>query len=157
MHCEIIDRYFNVFFVEIQLKKNILKSVFWAPEFGRPNQYNGLLNGLNMSLDIIADMSHDKRFQSLVKELFTRCRKLNISLLLITQSYFPVLKDVRLKSTHYLILIHNKRELQSIAVNHSSDTDYKDFMEIYRRCTKKTFSFLTIDTKLPTDDILRFS
>ena len=45
MHCEIIDRYFNVFFVEIQLKQENLKC-FWAPEFGPPNRYTGLPNGL---------------------------------------------------------------------------------------------------------------
>ena len=52
MHCEIIDRYFNVFFVEIQLKKGNLKSVPWALEFGRRNRYTGLTNGLNTSLKL---------------------------------------------------------------------------------------------------------
>ena len=55
----------------------------------------------------------------------------------ITQSYFSVPKDVRLNSTHYLIMkINNKRELQNIAINHSADIDYKDFVKIYRECTK---------------------
>ena len=62
---------------------------------------------------------------------------LNISLVFITQSYFSVPKEVRLNSTHYLIKkIHNKRGLQNIAINHSADTDYKDFLKIYRNCTK---------------------
>ena len=52
--------------------------------------------------------------------------------------------------------INNKRELQNIAINHSSDMDYKDFMKIYRECTKEPFSFLTIDTTLPASDPLRF-
>ena len=52
--------------------------------------------------------------------------------------------------------INNKRELQNIAINHSSDIDYKDFMKIYRECTKDPFSFLTIDTTLPASDPLRF-
>ena len=52
--------------------------------------------------------------------------------------------------------INNKRELQNIAINHSSDIDYKDFMKIYRECTKEPFSFLTIDTTLPASDPLRF-
>ena len=52
--------------------------------------------------------------------------------------------------------IKNKRELQNIAINHSTDIDYKDFVKIYRECTKETYSFLTIDTTLPAIDSLRF-
>ena len=89
--------------------------------------------------------------------MFIRCRKLNISLVFITQSYFSVLKDVRLNSTHYLIMkINNKRELQNIAINHSADIDYKDFMKIYRECTKEPYNFLTTDTMLPASNLLRF-
>ena len=81
--------------------------------------------------DVIADIMTNKKFQSLIKELFIRCRKLNISLVFITQSYFSVLKNVRLNSTYYLILkINNKRELQNIAINHSADIDYQDFIKI---------------------------
>ena len=62
--------------------------------------------------DMIADIMTNRKFQALIKELFIRCRKLNISLVFITQSYFSVPKDVRLHSTHYLIVkINNKREL----------------------------------------------
>ena len=65
--------------------------------------------------DMIADIMTSKKFQSIIKELFIRCRKLNISFVFITQSYFSVTKDVRLNSTHYLIMkINNKRELQLI-------------------------------------------
>ena len=53
--------------------------------------------------------------------------------------------------------IHNKRELQNVAINHSADIDYKDFMNIYRKCTSKPYSFLTIDTTLPADNPLRFT
>ena len=75
--------------------------------------------------DMIADIMTNKRFQSILKELFIRCRKLNISLVFITQSYFSVPKDVRLNSADYLIMkINNKRELQNIAINHSADIDY---------------------------------
>ena len=75
----------------------------------------------------------------------------------ITQSYFSVPKDVRLNSTHYSIMkIKNKRELENIARSHSADIDYKDFMKIYRECTKEPFSFLTIDATLPASDLLRF-
>ena len=72
--------------------------------------------------DMIADIMTKKKFQAIIKELFIRCRKLNISLVFITQSYFSVPKEVRLNSTHYLIMkIHNRRELQQIAIDHSAD------------------------------------
>ena len=89
--------------------------------------------------------------------MFIRCRKLNIFLVFIVQSYFSVLKDVRLNSTHYLIMkINNRKELQNIAINHSADIDYNDFVRIYRECTRKPYSLLTIDTTLPSSDPLRF-
>ena len=101
--------------------------------------------------DMIADITTNKKFQSVIKELFVRCRKINISLVFITQSYFSVPKDVRLNSTHYLIMkINNKRELQNIAINHSVDIDYENFIKIYRECTKEPCNFLTIDTTLPS-------
>ena len=78
----------------------------------------------------------------MIKELFIKYIKLNNSLVFITQSHFSVPKDVRLNSTHYLIMkINNKRELQNIAINHSADIDHKDFMKIYRDCTKEPYSF----------------
>ena len=105
--------------------------------------------------DMIEDMSN-KKFQAIIKD-FVRCRKPNISLVFITQSYFSVPKYVSLNSTHYFIMkINNKRELENIAINHSADIDYKDFMKIYRECTKEPYSFLTIDTILPTSNPLRF-
>ena len=107
--------------------------------------------------DMIADIMTNKKFQAIIKELFIRCRKLNISLVFITQSYFSVPKDVRLNSTHYLIMkINNRRELQNIAINYSADIDYNDFMKIYRECTNKPYIFLTIDTTLPASNPLRF-
>ena len=88
--------------------------------------------------DLIAGIMTNKKFKSIIKELFIRCRKQNISLVFITQSYFSVLKVVRLNLTHYLITkINNKRELQNIATNHSADIDYKDFMKINRKCTRE--------------------
>ena len=75
----------------------------------------------------------NKIFQAIINELFIRCRKLNISFVFITQSYFSVPKDVRLNSTHYLIMkINNKRESQNTAINNSADIDYQDFEKIYR-------------------------
>ena len=107
--------------------------------------------------DMIADIMTNKKFQAIIKELFIRCRKLNISLVFITQSYFSVPKDVRLNSTHYFIMkINNRRELQNIATDHSADIDYQDFKKIYRECTKEPYNFLTINITLPVSDPLRF-
>ena len=106
--------------------------------------------------DMIADMINNK-LNPVVTELFIRGRKLNISIVFITQSYFKVPKDVRLNSTHFFIMkIPNKRELQQIALNHSSDIDFKDFMNIYKKCTTEPYSFLVNDTTLPSDNPLRF-
>ena len=106
---------------------------------------------------MIADIMTNKKFQAVIKELFIRCRKLNIPVVFITKSYLSVPKDVRLNSAHYLIVkINNKRELQNIAINHSADIDYKDFVKIYRECTKESYSFLTIDATLPASDPIRF-
>ena len=106
---------------------------------------------------MVADIMTNNKSQAIINELFIRCRKLNISLVFITQSYFSVPKDVRLNSTHYLIMkINNRKELQNIAINHSADVDYKDFFEIYRECQKEPYSFLTIDTTLPASNPLRF-
>ena len=78
-----------------------------------------------------ADIMTNRRFQAIIKELFVRCKKLNISLVFISQSYFSVPKNVRLNSTRYLIMKINKRKkLQNIAIDHSTGIDYKDFMKI---------------------------
>ena len=76
---------------------------------------------------MIADIMTNKKFQAIIKELFIRCRKLNISLVFITQSYFSVPKDVRLNLTHLITKINNRIELKNIATDHSADIDYKDF------------------------------
>ena len=82
--------------------------------------------------DMIADIMTNRRFQAIIE-------------------------DVRLNSTHFLIMkINSGKELQNIAINHYADIDYKDFMKIYRECTKEPFNFLTIDTTLPASDPLRF-
>ena len=99
----------------------------------------------------------NKKIQAIVKSLFIRCRKLNISLVFITQFNFSVPKDVRLNSTHYLIMkINNKRELQNIAINHSADIGNKDFVNIYWECTREPYYFLTINTTLPARNLVRF-
>ena len=111
--------------------------------------------------DTIADIMVSTALRAIIKESFIRCRKLNISLVFITQSYFSVFRifpnDVRLNSTHYFIMkINNRRELQNIAFNHSADIDYNDFMKIYRECTTEPFMCLTIDTTLPPSNALSF-
>ena len=100
---------------------------------------------------------NNKKLNPIVTELFIRGRKLNISIALITQSYFKVPKDLRSNSTHFFIMkIPNKRELQQIALNHSSDIDFKDFIKIFKKCTAEPYSFLVNDTTLPSNDPLRF-
>ena len=79
--------------------------------------------------DMIADLINNKKLNSVVTELFISGRKLNVSLVLITQSYFKVPKNVKLNTTHFFIMkITNKRELQQTALNHSSDIGFKDFI-----------------------------
>ena len=89
--------------------------------------------------------------------MFIRGRKLNISIVFITQSSFKVPKYVRLNSTHFFIMkIPNKRELQQIATNHSSDIEFKDFIKICKKCTARLYFFLVNDTTLPSDNPSRF-
>ena len=86
-----------------------------------------------MIADMIADMLSNKNLNPIVTELFIRDRKLNISLVFIAQSYSAMLKNIRLKSTHYFIMkTPNKQELQQITFNHSSDIEFKDFMKFYK-------------------------
>ena len=88
---------------------------------------------------MIADMINNKKLNSIVTELFNY-RKLNVSLVFITQSYFKFQKDVRLNSTHFFIMkTPNKRELQQIVLNHSSDIDFKDFIKTYKKCTTEPY------------------
>ena len=106
--------------------------------------------------DMIEDMDHNEKLNSIVTELFIRGRKLNIFLFFITKSYFKVSKDVRLNTTHFFITkIPNKGELNRIA-NHSADISTKDFVNIYRKCTSKPYSFLVNDTALGPNNPLKF-
>ena len=105
--------------------------------------------------DMIADMIQNKKLNSIVKELFIRRRKLNISLVFIIQSYFKVPKDL-----DWILLIFLsqklKRELQQISMNHSSDISTEDFVDIYRKCTAEPYSFFVNDTTIVSDTPLRF-
>ena len=105
--------------------------------------------------DMIADMINNKKLNSIVTELFIRGRKLNISLVFITQSYFKVPKDVRLNSIFFIMKTPNKREFQQITLNHSSDIDSKDFIKIHKKCTAEPYSFLVNDATFASDNPLR--
>ena len=87
-------------------------------------------------------------FKRIVKELFYRARKLNVSIVFITQSYFRALKDARLNSTHYILMkIGNKKELKRIAEEKSGHLEYKDFLKIYNYCTREPYSFMLIGAR----------
>ena len=97
---------------------------------------------------MIADIMRSEKFKAIVKELFIRCRKLNISIVFITQSYFRTPKDVRLNTTRYILMkIGSKKELKNIAEENSGHLDFKDFLKIYNYCTKEPYLFMMIDTR----------
>ena len=89
-----------------------------------------------------------ERFKAIVKELFIRCRKLNISIVFITQSFFRTPKDARLNSTHYILMkIGSKKELKSIAEENLGYLDFKDFLKIYNCCNNEPYSSMMVDTR----------
>ena len=103
--------------------------------------------------DMIADIEYNKNFKRIIKELFYRARKINVSIVFITQSYFRALKNARLNSTHYILMkINNKKELKHIAEEKSGHLDYKDFLKVYSYCTREPYSFMMIDAR-PTTTI----
>ena len=106
--------------------------------------------------DLIADTLSNKKLNPIVTELLIRGRKLNISVVFLTQSYFA--KNIRLNSTHYLVIeIPNKGKLQHIAFYHSSDIDFKNLMNLYKKCTAKLYYFSVIDATLASDSLSRFT
>ena len=106
------------------------------------DEYNPNKDNKNLIVfDMIADIINNANLNSIVTELSIRGRKLNISLVFITQSYFK---------------IPNKRELPDIAINHSPDIKTEDFINIYRKCTVEPCSFLVNDTTLASDNPFRF-
>ena len=118
--------------------------------FENINDYNKKCNKKVLLVfdDMISDIDHNKNFKKVIKELFYRARKLNVSIVFITQSYFRALKDARLNSTHYILMkIGNKKELKSIAEEKSGHLDYKDLLKIYNYCTKEPYSFMLIDAR----------
>ena len=111
---------------------------------------------------LIADMLSNTKLNPIVTELLIRGWKLIISLVFITQSFytifnFAVAKNIRINSIHYFILkIPNKPELQQIAFHHSSDIDLKNFINLYKKCTAKPYSFLVTCVTFASDNPLRF-
>ena len=102
-------------------------------------------------------MLTNEKLNPIAAELFIRRRKANISFVFIKTSYFYLPKNIRLNSTHYFIIkIRNKREPQQTAFNHSSDADFKDITNFYKKCTAKLYSFLVTDTTLASDNLLDF-
>ena len=119
---------------------------------------NTLLNSINEQKDIdkiylyAKDLSESK-YQYLIKNR----ENAGIKHLNDSKSYFSVPKDVRLNSTHYFVMkINNRKELQNIAINHSANIDYQDFIKIYIEYTKEPYNVLTIDTTLLSTNPLRF-
>ena len=105
---------------------NDMRDVYKNINHDNPNKENKILIIFD---NIIADMINNKKLNLIVTKLFIRGRKLNISLVFIMQSYFKVPKDVRLNTTHFFFMkILNKREIQQIALNHSSH-----FARIYKK------------------------
>ena len=105
---------------------------------------------------VFDDMITDK-LPPRVTELFIRGRKLGISVIFITQSYFRVPKDIRLNCTHYFLMgIPNKKELQQISYNHAVELDFRDFKKLYSRCVQNVHDFMVIDTTLPGNDARKF-
>ena len=126
--------------------RNVYKNIYDY----NPDKENKLLIVFD---DMIADMIRNKKLNSIVIELFIRGTKLNIYFVFITQSYFKVPKDVKLNTIHFIIAkIPNKRELQQIAINHSSDISTKDFENIYRKCTVEPYSLFVNDTTLASNN-----
>ena len=113
--------------------------------------------------DMIADTLSNKKLNPIVTEIFIRGRKLNIFLAFITQSDFTVPKNIRLNSIHYFYMkIQSKQELQQITfiryratTNHSSDIDFRNFINLYKQCTAKPYYFLVTDT-ISLDNPLSF-
>ena len=105
---------------------------------------------------MIADVMNNRKLNPVVTEFSITGRQLNISIAFVTQSYFKLPKEVRLNTTPFFIIKRpNKKELQEIGLNDSSDVGFKDFMKIYKKYTAEPYSFLVNDTTLPSDNLSR--
>ena len=133
---------------------NTINDIYKNTEEYNPNKKGKLLIVFD---DLTAVMLINKKLNPIVTELFIRGRKLNISLVFVSQSYFAALKSIRVNSTHYFVMkIPNKRDLQQIAFSNSSDINFQNFMNLYKKCTTEPYFLLAIDTTLASDNSLRF-
>ena len=102
-----------------------------------------------------ADILSNKKLNPVVTELFIRGRKLNIYLVFITQFYFVVPKDISLNCMHVFIMKSpNKQELNQTASENSPDNDFQDLINLFKKCTAKTYSFLVIHATLASNNLL---
>ena len=107
--------------------------------------------------DTIEDMEANEKLSHIITDLLLRERELNISLFFISKSYFKVPKTIWLNVKHYYVMkIPNKKELQQMAWNHSSDIVFENCMKLDKGYTKIPYSFIVIDTTLPSNSLLRF-
>ena len=121
-------KHFNDFKAFIEYS-NDMDDIYKNIEEHNPNKNRKILIPFD---DMIADILNNKKLNPVVTELLIRVIKVNISLVFIIQSHFAVSKNTRLNYTHYFIMrIPNKRELQQISFNHSSDIVFGDFMNLY--------------------------
>ena len=106
---------------------------------------------------MIADMLSNKKLNPIVTELFIRERKLNISLVFITQFFFAVPKNIRLNSTHCFVMkISNQKKLRQIAFIYSLDIDFQDFMNLYKKVLQSHILFWGLILTLASDNFSRF-
>ena len=92
--------------------------------------------------DMIADMVSNKKLILIVTEIFVRGKKLNIFLVFITQSYFAFPNNIRLNSTHYFVIKNSKQTTNlTNCIYHSSDTDFQDYMNLYKKCIAIPYLF----------------
>ena len=133
---------------------NTINYIYKNNEEYNPNKKGKLLIVFD---DLTAFMLINKKLNPIVTELFIRGRKLNISLVFVSQSSFAALKNIRVNSTHYFVMkIPNKRDLQQIAFSNSSDINFENFMNLYKKCTTEPYFLLAIDSTLASDNSLRF-
>ena len=100
--------------------------------------------------DMVAGIMTSKKFQTVIKQLFIRCRKKKY----FTCFYHTV--SLYCSKRREIMKINNKRELQNITIKHSAEIDYTDFMKNYRECTENCFNFLALDTTSPASNPLIF-
>ena len=130
--------------------KNIDNTKHWYPNKKRKNIPSWTI--LLLICIIIKNL-----INKIVNSLLIRVRKANISLVFITPSFFKVSQNVKLNTKHFaFIKIRNKTELEQNGYIHASDTDCKDFMDLYRKCTAKPYSFLVIDDIFALDNSFWF-